>query len=453
MIVCQWHPVLCSNPTGLGAALNVSEIDLGGFWATPDKSFSAAGSGSVVEGKFEIVVYAKLNPFDFFSNAQRVDIPALHLTGANEIGSLFDAFNSNFNSGRITQLSFEAYEYLRGAHVDSKQMPFSDSWGFTCVALRPQPFRVWGEKNMELPNQAFSSLDYEITLESINPKSESHLETTQRYTQLLTFKTKEPISIAQFLLECASVTTALLKICWQQRIGPEVMSALSEGRICEIFATYLPEGGNERALNGNLALIHSDQMDWGKWFDFCKENRNTALLLADLVSGGTGYLQNQLLNACIVLEDLARREFGFLESLTTPQSEWEKARNAAILAAEPYGLKRLMKTKLPKSYDKTLGTITNYVRMLDRELGLEFQAPEDVGLALVDARNPVAHTSESDDDLQEMVVLLRGATALATLGIFLKVFGREVAKAAMPKLSSSLGELNTIALSIKDRET
>ena len=91
--------------------------------------------------------------------------------------------------------------------------------------------------------------------------------------------------------------------------------------------------------------------------------------------------------------------------------------------------------------------------MLDAELDLEFQAPEDVGLALVDARNPVAHTSESDDDLQEMAVLLRGATALATLGIFLNVFGHEVARAAVPKLSSSLDELNTIASSIKNRET
>lgn len=434
-------------------ALKVSEIDLGGFWATPDKSFSAAGSGSVVEGKFEIIVYAELSPFDFFSKARMMDIPALHLTGAGGIGSLFDAFNSTFNSGRITQLTFEAYEYLRGAHVDSKQVPFSDSWGITCAALRPQLFRAWGEKNMEIPKQTFSSSDYEITLEAVNPKSESHLETTQRYTQLVTFKTKEPISIGQFLLECASVATALLQICWQQRIGPEAMSAVSEGRNCEIFATYLPESGNEKTLNGSHALIYFDQMDWGKWFDFCKDHRNTALLLADLVSGGTGYLQNQLLNACIVLEDLARREFDFPKSLATPQSEWEKARNAAILAAEPYGLKRLVKTKLPKSFDKTLGTITNYVRMLDKELGLEFQAPEDVGLALVDARNPVAHTSESRDDLQEMVVLLRGATALATVGIFLEVFGHEVARAAVPKLSSNLNELNTIASSIKDRET
>jgi hypothetical protein len=433
--------------------LKASDIDLGGFWAPPDKSFSAAGSGSVVEGKFEIIVYTEKSPFDFLSNAQMRDIPALHLTGAGGIGTLFDAFNSNLNSGRITQLTFEAYEYVRGAHVDSKQIPFSDSWGITCTALRPQLFRVWGEKNMEIPKQTFSSSDYEITLESINPKFESHLESTQRYTQLVTFKTKEPISIGQFLLECASVATALLKICWQQRIGPEVMSAVSEGRICEIFATYLPENGNEKALNGNRALIYFDQMDWGKWFDFCKEHRNTALLLADLVSGGTGYLQNQLLNVCIVLEDLARREFDFPESLATPQSEWEKARNAAILAAAPYGLRRLVKTKLPKSYGKTLGTITNYVRMLDAELDLEFQAPEDVGLALVDARNPVAHTSESHDDLQEMAVLLRGATALATLGIFLNVFGHEVARAAVPKLSSSLDELDTIASSIKNRET
>ncbi|MDP1851974.1 MAG: hypothetical protein Q8K48_06110 [Candidatus Planktophila sp.] len=433
--------------------MSLSELDLGGVWTSLDKSFSAVGVGSLVNDKFEVVVYRDQVPFGEVLNPTLLTLPVLHLENTSVGGSLLDVRNSNTktNLNGIVALTLESYEFVRGVLVDSRDEAFSDLWSITSAALTPLRQSVWGENVMQISRREFSAGNICITIDPAKSVAISRLESTTRYSHTMTFKTKEQFSIGRFLTEIAQPTIALLEICWQRPIGAEAMHVVFKGKPCEIIATYLQEKGTERNLNAIVPLIYSDQMDWGLWFAFCQEHRNVALLLADLLAGGTGFLQNQMLNICVILADLAKIGKFIPASPGLLDSKWHAARQAAIAAADLSGFKILVSSKLPRNRIAALGAVTNFVMQTVQELGINLPNPESAGRAIIDARNPVAHTSQSIGDFQEMLILLRGATALATIGLFRAVFGDETARETATKLDDQLTELDRVASEIDQR--
>ena len=433
--------------------MNAQDLGMSGFWTTPDGSFSAVGVGSLVKDKFELVVFRDQVPFEHIFNPPSLTLPVLHLRDTSVGGSLLDVRTSNIktNLNGVSALTLESYEFVRRVLVDSRDESFSDLWSLTSPALTPLRRPAWGEHIMQIPQRHFSAGNISVTVEPAKILATSRLESITRYSHTMTFRMQEQFSIGRFLTEIAQPIVALLEICWQRPIGVEAMHVVFEGNPCEIIATNLQEKGTERNLDAIDPLIYADQMDWGLWFAFCQEHRNLALLLADLVSGGTGFLQNQMLNIFVILEDLARIGKFVPTSSGLLDISWHKARQAAIAAADLSGFKLLVSSKLPRNRIAALGAVTNYVVQTVQELGIDLPNPESAGRAIIDARNPVAHTSRSSGDFQEMVTLLGGATALATIGLFRAVFGDEIARETATKLNDQLTELDRIASVIDQR--
>ena len=424
--------------------MRASDVDLGGFWATPDGSISGVGTGSFQNGRFEVVLYKDQIPLENLFNPTLISLPVLHLRNVSNGGSLLDATNSRTRTGfsGISARTIESHEFIRGIHLDSRDEPVSKTWTFASTALVPLRLSEMGETISQIPKRQFSTDQMIISVESTKTASHSRLESITRYGHVMTYETNQELSVGNFLADLAQPTMALLEICWRRKISPETMTMDFQGNPCEIFSTHLQKNEGDRNFEALTPLIYAEQMDWGKWFSFCHTHRIVVLLLADLMSGGTGFLQNQLLNVCVVLEDLSR-----IANLGTIQQDpnWIEARDASIGAAEKFGYRDLVSRRLPKTKGKAIRPIENYVIRLVQELDIDLPDPESVGRAITNTRNPVAHTSLQNGDLEEMFRLVDGATALSAIGLFKIVFGDEIARQVAKRVNDQLVELGHVA--------
>ena len=434
--------------------MKARDLDLGSIWTSEKEDFSAAGTGEFREGNFQIKVFTDRNPYSDFLMADMLRFPSLHLNNTLNSGSLLDAMNTNASSSMkgFTALTFQGSDFIKGVFVESREEPLGKVWSIVSPSLRPMRTRPWGESHEDIPKIEFKFIGGELVLEHQYSKSASQRQIIQNYSHMMTFTTTKEISIAEFLNEYAGPTLAFLKIAWQRPLGAEEMNVRVGNGVGEIFSPYFEEQGNERGLDSWNSLIFDTEMNWGLWFDFCLEHRNVVMLLADLASGGTGYLQNQILNACIVLEDLGKINHALTSISPEVQDTWAKARRAAVLAAGEFGLGQFVSNKLQKKYPVALGKVATYVSNLIREFDLEFSDPDMTGRVILGARNPVAHTSKSSDDFREMLTVLRGMTSLAIVGLFNTIFGPEIAGNAAEKLKSKFRDFEVIIPEIVARD-
>lgn len=427
--------------------MSVRGLNLGGKWTTPDATFSAFGSGEFSSDKIEITVYTDgLLLTDFFGR-DIFTFPALYLRNHGVGGSLLDARNTNatIRPGGFAALTFDAHEYVQGLDVESRDVPLSDNWSLTCTALSPMRNFTSGEGLREIPNRRYESADALITIESVTYINSLQFESHTSYSQKISFQTHGNISVETFFSKYVQPTIALLQMCWQRPIGADALHVVKDLIPHEIFSTFLLDDDPARKLNVD-PILYFDQMNWASWFDFCGLNGELVMLLSDLVSKGTGFLQNQLVNACVVLEDLSRIATPILG---TEDSNWQEARKAAIEAVERFGAKDLVARRLPKDRLIAVGNLPRYISNLTSTLGLDFPNPEAIGFAIVDARNPLAHTTRQGRTLQELLCMLEGAVALAQIGLFHHVFGKDVALGAVGKFELYLRELSQLVESFQ----
>lgn len=428
----------------------ISEIDarFSGKWETVDGKILGMGTG-YVEGSFiTIEILTEKSEFPFGQEFLGYIFPALYLRGSKIGGTLFEVrvkgIHYGLNMG-ITKLTLMGIEFISGLHVPNRKDLFSNKWTivspFFPINTREQR-ELFEEKSHQIAKYELKELT--VTLYA-NPQTEWS-QTRKIVTKNISiqFEFLENISIETFLSNYAQVTQALLDICWRQKMNLSTITVYFEKQQHALFVPYLDENPVVLKTKHTACLISPEFFDYGAWFSFSPNHREIILLLADLLTGGTGFLQSQLLNTFILLNEIMKLEPSLGTNSFLKSDSWKDAREKIIELASELGFKNEVSRKLAREYRPLIGHVADFLAKLTNELGIDSPGMQKSIKLLESARNDVAHSLRSDFETSWLISLRMRGTALGALGVIKLIWGIDVAKSSINYFDFELSELNKI---------
>lgn len=417
-----------------------------GRWETADGKILGMGTG-YVEGSFITVeVFTELSEFPFGQEFLGYIFPALYLRGSQVGGTLFDVrvkgIQYGLNMG-ITKLTLIGSEFISGLHVPNRNDSFSNKW----IIVSPF-FPVNNQHKLDLieeKSHEIAKYDLaEVTI-SIHTNPRTKLSQTTRsitHNISLQFEFLENISIETFLSKYAQVAQALLDVSWRQKMSLSKISVGFEKQNHDLFAPYLNEYPAIVKTKNTSTLISAEHLNYGAWFLFSDDHREIIFLLADLLTGGTGFLQSQLLNTFILLNETLKLEPILGTNAYLESDAWKIAREKIVNLASELGFESEVSRKLAKGYRPLIGEVADFLVKLTNELGIESPGMQKSIKLLEAARNDVAHSLRSDIEISKLISLRMGGMALGALGVIKLIWGIDVAKSSAHGLEFELSELH-----------
>lgn len=424
-----------------------------GQWEMTDGKILGKGTGSISDSFIEIEVHSDISIVKPDEEWLGRVFSALYLRATSVGGTLFDARITGIEYGihqGMVLLKFSGTEFARGLYIPSRDQKFSNQWSiegndFPIGAMAEA--ERFNEKPIDL--NMYQTTDGTIGLRKISRTSLSTSVKSITCTSQLNFEFNSQISTEEFLKNYAQTSQALLEIIWKRRVSEIKYAVFFDNQWHHIIVPYLQEPNEKRKSNIHPSLINYNQLDYGRYFDFAQRNREIILLTADLVTGGTGFLQSQVLNCFILFDELLRIDSVYLSANIPTNADWPSARTQIIDLASSLGFGQPVRRKLAREHAVLIGDVENFLKYLASEFGFTNGECNKAIELFVSARNDVAHSLKSSIDTQTLISLRIGMTALGLLGVIRLIWGTEIALNSREGLKFELSELQRISKAIE----